>query len=149
MNTLNDSAFMSSIDKILNAVEHSLFGDDLIPNREGECMYFEYLDCTINVGIKFVAKSLAECTLNYTLRDDDYQALSVNDKALIANKLNIGNQYHSISYAFQDTFSICSTFYFTNKKNLLYLFNMHLGEMTESLEHLAVMLDILDKDDEE
>lgn len=75
----------------------------------------------------------AECGIVYECSADEYAALSTEEKTFIADKVNTDLYNHATVYAYNDSFKIDSTFYFTSKNMWNELFIKHFNELNESV----------------
>lgn len=75
----------------------------------------------------------AECGIVYECDADEYAALSTEEKTFIADKVNTDLYNHATVYAYNDSFKIDSTFYFTSKNMWNELFIKHFNELNESV----------------
>lgn len=83
------------------------------------------------------------CNITFEIADEDYQALELSDKTFIADKVNTEEEHHSVVKCYNDSISVETRFYFTDKKMLLTLFYTHFTDLKSTVDH---MLDVtLDK----
>ena len=107
----------------------------------------EGLKCKLKDGIVFfqfnesdfiaefnVHKDYAECEITYCCGDDDYEALDIQDKTFIGDKVNTDKENHCVAIAYNDVLKLRTSFYFTNKRMMLDLFSSHFEELTDSIE---------------
>lgn len=74
-----------------------------------------------------------ECTIMYQCTDEDYAKLDIKEKTFMADKVNTDLENHATVYAYDDSFYITTSFYFTSKQMLLNLFVSHFDELVDSL----------------
>ena len=74
-----------------------------------------------------------ECTIMYQCTDEDYAKLDIQDKTFMADKVNTDLENHATVYAYDESFYITTSFYFTSKQMLLNLFASHFEELVNSL----------------
>lgn len=100
--------------------------------KDGELL-FKFNDSiyTLQLG---AGDDYAECGIVYECSADEYAALSTEEKTFIADKVNTDLYNHATVYAYNDSFKIDSTFYFTSKKMWVELFIKHFNELNESVQ---------------
>ncbi len=92
-----------------------------------------------------VVDGMGECCVVFQCEDEDYAKLDPKDKALMADRVNIGLYNHATVYAEEDVFTVKTSFYFTNRKRMINLFTLHFDELNQSVscavEELLRMID--------
>ena len=96
---------------------------------------FDYGDYEFNVGFK-VFEEYAECIIESSCEDDDYENLEAKEKALLADQVNIREDNHCIVKAYNDVVEVITFFYFTNTKMMLRIFCDRLNELVGSLRQI-------------
>lgn len=96
---------------------------------------FDYGDYEFNVGFK-VFEEYAECIIESSCEDDDYENLEAKEKALLADQVNIREDNHCIVKAYNDVVEVMTFFYFTNTKMMLRIFCDRLNELVGSLRQI-------------
>ena len=106
--------------------------------KDGD-LFFQFNDSvyTLLFGI---GNEYAECGIVYECNAEEYVNLEQHDKTFLADKVNTELENHATVYAFNDSFKVTSTFYFTSKKMLVDLFIKHFNELNESVD---MVLDIV------
>ena len=102
---------------------------------------FDYGDYEFNAEFK-VFEDYAECIIESSCEDDDYDNLEVKDKALLADQVNIREDNHCIVKAYNDVVEVKTFFYFTNTKMMLTIFCDRLYELVSSLRQLDELLTV-------
>ena len=99
--------------------------------KDGELL-FKFNDSiyTLQLG---TGDDYAECAIVYECAADEYVSLELADKTFIADKVNTDLYNHATVYAYNDSFKIDSTFYFTSKNMWNELFIKHFNELNESV----------------
>ena len=96
---------------------------------------FDYGDYEFNVVFK-VFEEYAECIIESSCEDDDYENLEAKEKALLADQVNIREDNHCIVKAYNDVVEVITFFYFTNTKMMLRIFCDRLSELVGSLRQI-------------
>lgn len=131
--------FVRNHRKMRNALMEFLKGEGIKCKLEDRVVLFEYNDCCFNAGFK-LWDNYAECEISYYCGDDDYEALDMQDKTFISDKVNTDKENHCIVLSYNDSLKLRTSFYFTSKRMLLDLFNLHFEELIDSLD---LVLDIV------
>ncbi len=97
------------------------------------CIVFEFHDMSFNASF-VVNDGYAECTVSYRCQDEDYEKLSMEVKTYMADKVNTDTENHATVWAYNDSFQVSTSFYFTSKRMMIGLFSKHFEELTESLD---------------
>ena len=131
--------FTSNISKLRKALMEYFKEEGIGCEMKDGDMLFHFND---NVYVlRFAAGSdYAECAIIYECAADEYTNLELDVKTFIADKVNTEQENHSTVYAYNDSFKVASTFYFTSKRMLMDLFVKHFNELNESVD---MALDII------
>ena len=100
---------------------------------EDGIVIFEFNECNF-IAEFTIHERYAECEISYCCGDDDYEALDMQDKTFIADKINTEKENHCVTVAYNDVLRLRTSFYFTNKRMMLDLFSQHFEELTDSIE---------------
>ena len=96
---------------------------------------FDYGDYEFNVGFK-VFEEYAECIIESSCEDDDYENLEAKEKVLLADQVNIREDNHCIVKAYNDVVEVITFFYFINTKMMKRIFCDRLNELVGSLRQI-------------
>ena len=131
--------FTSNITKLRKAII-SYFTSEGIEYKikDGELLF--WFNDNVYTMVFGAGNGYAECAIVYECGADEYVALEQHDKTFIADKVNTDLENHATVYAFNDSFKVVSTFYFTSKSMLIDLFIKHFNELNESA---GMALDII------
>ena len=99
--------------------------------KDGE-LIFQFNDSFYTLQLA-AGDDYAECGIVYECEADEYVSLDITDKTFIADKVNTDLYNHATVYAYNDSFKIDSTFYFTSKNMWNELFIKHFNELNESV----------------
>ena len=145
-------SFVKNVKKMRKALVEYLTDEGIKCEIKDGCVICEYQGeiYTINFA---AGEDYAECGIVYECEADEYVSLDITDKTFIADKVNTDLYNHATVYAYNDSFKIDSTFYFTSKNMWNELFIKHFNELNEAV---AMAMDIIcekiaddDKDDTE
>ena len=96
---------------------------------------FDYGDYEFDAEFK-VFEDYAECIIESSCEDDDYENLEAKEKALLVDQVNIREDNHCIVKAYNDVVEVKTFFYFTNTKMMLTIFCDRLSELVGSLRQI-------------
>ena len=134
-NTLSGffGGFTSNITKLRKAII-SYFTSEGIEYKikDGELLF--WFNDNVYTMVFGAGNGYAECAIVYECGADEYVALEQHDKTFIADKVNTDLENHATVYAFNDSFKVVSTFYFTSKSMLIDLFIKHFNELNEAVQ---------------
>ena len=99
--------------------------------KDGE-LIFQFNDSFYTLQLA-AGDDYAECGILYACDADEYVSLDLTYKTFIADKVNTDLYNHATVYAYNDSFKIDSTFYFTSKNMWNELFIKHFNELNESV----------------
>lgn len=129
----NELFFVGNRCKMRNALMKYLKEEGIKCKLEDSIILFEYNDCCFTAEFK-LRDNYAECEISYYCGDDDYEALDMQDKTFISDKVNTDKENHCIALSYNDSLELRTLFYFTSKRMLLELFKIHFEELTDSLD---------------
>ena len=131
--------FTSNISKLRKVAMDYFASEGIACEIKDGDLFFQFNDSvyTLLFGI---GNEYAECEIVYECTAEEYVNLEQHDKTFLADKVNTELENHATVYAFNDSFKVTSTFYFTSKKMLVDLFIKHFNELNESV---GMALDIV------
>ena len=125
--------FTSNISKLRKVAMDYFASEGIACEIKDGDLFFQFNDSvyTLLFGI---GNEYAECEIVYECTAEEYVNLEQHDKTFLADKVNTELENHATVYAFNDSFKVTSTFYFTSKKMLVDLFIKHFNELNESVQ---------------
>ena len=126
-------SFIDNQCKMRTTLMEYLHEEGLKCQLEDGILIFEFNECNFHTQFT-LHNGFAECEISYQCGGEDYEALEMQDKTFIADKVNTEMDNHCTVLAFNDNFRVNTSFYFSNKRMLLNLFSQHFEELTESIE---------------
>ena len=129
---LSGLSFTGNISKLRKVIMEYFESEGIACEIKDGDLFFQFNDSvyTLLFGI---GNEYAECAIVYECAAEEYVNLEQHDKTFLADKVNIELENHATVYAFNDSFKVTSTFYFTSKKMLVDLFIKHFNELNESV----------------
>ena len=136
---LSGLSFTGNISKLRKVIMEYFESEGIACEIKDGDLFFQFNDSvyTLLFGI---GNEYAECAIFYECAAEEYVNLEQHDKTFLADKVNTELENHATVYAFNDSFKVTSTFYFTSKKMLVDLFVKHFNELNESV---GMALDII------
>lgn len=126
-------SFVGNPCKMRNALMEYLQEESLKCQLEDGIVIFEFNECHFNTQFNLY-NGFTECEIYYQCGGEDYEALEMQDKTFIADKVNTEMENHCTVLAFNDNLRVQTSFYFSNKQMMLNLFSQHFEELTESID---------------
>lgn len=136
---LSGLSFTGNISKLRKAIMEFFESEGIACEIKDGDLLLQFNDSvyTLLFGI---GNEYAECGIVYECNAEEYVNMEQHDKTFLADKVNTELENHATVYAFNDSFKVTSTFYFTSKKMLVDLFIKHFNELNESV---GMALDIV------
>ena len=129
---LSGLSFTGNISKLRKAIMEYFESEGIACEIKDGDLLLQFNDSvyTLLFGI---GNEYAECGIVYECNAEEYVNMEQHDKTFLADKVNTELENHATVYAFNDSFKVTSTFYFTSKKMLVDLFIKHFNELNESV----------------
>ena len=129
---LSGLSFTGNISKLRKAIMEFFESEGIACEIKDGDLLLQFNDSvyTLLFGI---GNEYAECGIVYECNAEEYVNMEQHDKTFLADKVNTELENHATVYAFNDSFKVTSTFYFTSKKMLVDLFIKHFNELNESV----------------
>lgn len=125
-------SFVGNTSKMRKALIAYLQDEGLKCDLSDGNVLFEYND-SLFVAAFASEEDYAECTILYRCTDEDYEKLDLADKTFMADKVNTDMENHATVLAYNDSFHVSTSFYFTDRTMMINLFSQHFEELTDSL----------------
>lgn len=129
---LGGLSFTGNISKLRKAIMGYLASEGIACEIKDGDLLLQFNDSVYTL-LFGAGNGYAECAIVYECGADEYVALEQHDKTFLADKVNTELVNHATVYAFNDSFKVTSTFYFTSKSMLIDLFVKHFNELNESV----------------